>query len=518
MEYFKTVVNSSLGQELADHLERLVCHIEENAGVDRAHILDMFYSDACTFEILKEFLDESDRNLDRSLFAILINDFKATHENDEDSKNKINKILEVSSLYDHAYIDNNGEPSSEGVLIEFGMAGIYHSILTSDDEVNKKCSKIIYDVIRNEERAEVEYASNVSEFIAKIMVSARYMSISEERPYSDVMNAMRLPKWLDIITSEDFLSMSEEDQSLAVEDASSAALCINGDAFGIDEYKMLAARWPVEFIRSRLIAGDDPSELCELSTTLIGTLLKKAELSQSEIGEISENIKKSALFPFPKDFEKVFGCNLLDVNIVNDAIYVDHEDDDRSFPYWLGIGFHDELNSSFSVAKTVDVFYSYGYEKTEKFDAIIRDSMKDDCFSELLCKHSLIDKPHIYINYLLVYLNGLEERDQQICDTGLKAIYQSVCSRDNDAVSLAYNRAVLNSFLGCPENIEKDLSISIPSEAVKAEAVRIILSENIRVSKSLIRSGGFTPHDFSKGWKGARSDTKKSFIMNDLGM
>lgn len=44
MEYFKTVVNSSLDRELIDHLERFVCHIEENAGVDRAHILDMFYS------------------------------------------------------------------------------------------------------------------------------------------------------------------------------------------------------------------------------------------------------------------------------------------------------------------------------------------------------------------------------------------------------------------------------------------------------------------------------------------
>ena len=518
MEYFKTVVNSSLDRELIDHLERFVFHIEENAGVDRAHILDMLYSDACTFEILKEFFDELDSNLDRSLFAILINDFKATHENDEGSKNKINKILEVSSLYDYAYIDNNGEPSSEGILIEFGMAGIYHSILTSDDEVNKKCSKIIYDVIRNEERAEVEYASNVSEFIAKIMVSARYMSISEERPYSDVMNAMRLPKWLDIITSEDFLSMSEEDQSLAVEDASSAALCINGDAFGIDEYKMLAARWPVEFIRSRLIAGDDPSELCELSTTLIGTLLKKAELSQSEIGEISENIKKSALFPFPKDFEKVFGCNLLDVNIVNDAICVDNENDGRDFPYWLGIGFHNELNSSFSVAKTVDIFYSYNYEKTEEFDAIISDNMKDFYFSDFLCKYALLDKPDIYIKHLSAYLNGLDKRGRHASDIGLKDIYGSVCSRNNDMISLAYNRAVLSSFSSCPESLEKDLMLSIPSEAVKAEAVRIILSENIRVSKSLIRSGGFTPHDFSKGWKGARSDTKKSFIMNDLGM
>lgn len=49
------------------------------------------------------------------------------------------------------------------------------------------------------------------------------------------------------------------------------------------------------------------------------------------------------------------------------------------------------------------------------------------------------------------------------------------------------------------------------------EKLKVGRVDNPSLSYNLA-SGGFTPHDFSKGWKGARSDTKKSFIMNDLGM
>lgn len=528
MNYFRTVDEKQLDNEFLIYLNDLMSYMNEELGIRDNYIIDMIFSKGCSFNSMADFFENSDRDLNRTLLAIVLKEFDYSYAKAVNRHNHLQHIYNVFSMLDYAYLETNGEPVVGALLSRCGISGVYNSFSVKDDQLKKDLVRILYPIIRYEELTDSNIQSPLSLLISRLMISAREMSISDTSSYSEVGHELDLPSSIKVIFLEEFFSASKSLQSSIINEAainsieSAGSKIVTRESIASD-YKILAARWPVEFIRSRVIAGDDPVKACEKASSVISILLENAEIYGSELEEVMVNIKKSALFPFPDDFKKVFGDNFLDMDIAINSIKINDsnefmDEDLRSFPYWVGVDFTHESISGAMTSRSVDAFHAYNYPQKLDFKQAVVENMNRFYFSYQVMRGSLLDDPETYSDLLDIYLDRISKDNPGAFSSGLKNIHNTILNRAVDSLSTKYNDFILKFFLDYPDYCDKNLKLVIGNDDIKRNTINLINKLDIPLTGHLIRAGKFSPGDFTDKWSKTESHIKKLFMNNDLGI
>ena len=217
MNYFRTVDAKQLDNEFLIYLNDLMSYMNEELGIRDNYIIDMIYSKGCSFNSMADFFENSDRDLNRTLLAIVLKEFDYSYAKVVNRHNHLQHIYNVFSMLDYAYLDTNGEPVVGALLSRCGISGVYNSFCIKDDHLKKDLVRILYPIIRYEELADSNIQSPLSLLISRLMISAREMSISDIGSYPEVSHELDLPSSIKVIFLDEFFSANKSLQSSIIQ-------------------------------------------------------------------------------------------------------------------------------------------------------------------------------------------------------------------------------------------------------------------------------------------------------------
>ena len=522
--YFDTISNDKFSKEALDYIAEFDKYLRVNQKLSGINIIDMIYSVEKENINLDSFLEDSDKSLARTLHLALMYEFDV--QIGIGSRGCKSSVIE--DLFDSidSYNVNDGEGTEALNLLCFsGAVGLSNNVMIEDDRTRLGIARVYFATLQHyEDPVTRDFLSNddTNSYLCAYSRSQITQKSDEFKINSEYNN--NIPEEMKSITTPDFFTLDQDDQSKLLKDLFERVSLNTEAEYGENTFTQftmmaLAARWPIEHIRTTLILGGDMDHAIREAQQVIQVILDIAGLKPSEINEKSKNICMLALLPYPQLFKEKYGDEVLPIDI---AFTVNSREgsNDFSFPYYSGIGF-DILSSEMGLTHNFvkSMSRDYGYRNDFIVDAISKSQPHGHALNMLSKGKSGISSDDVN-EIISRIIPGVKENHPFVQVRDLLWIEETVRIVDNDNLKFEYNKAIIDhaSINTNYANQEPIPSMLFSKNISREFMADYIMSNNINIDERIMRSGGFKPSDLAKNWKSVDPGVKSRVIQKDLGM
>lgn len=522
--YFATISNDKFSKEALDYIAEFDKYLRINQKLSGINIIDMIYSVEKDNINIDSFLEGSDKSLARTLHLALMYEFDVQIG----IGSRGCKSYVIEDLFDSidSYNVNDGEGTGALSLLCFsGAVGLSNNVMIKDDKVRLGIARVYFMTLQHEEDPVSDYFLSSDDVNGYLCAYSRSQIIQRSDEFkAGFEHSINVPEEIKKITSPDFFTLEPKDQDTLLR---SLFKRMNEDTkveygegiFTPFAMMALAARWPVEHIRTTLILGGDVNHAIKESEQVIRVILDISGLDHDEIAEKSKNICMLALLPYPQIFKSKYPGEILPIDIaftVNDR----EGSNDYSFPYYSGIGF-DVLSSEMGLTHNFvrSMSNDYGYGADLIVNAISK-SEPDGYTLNMLSKGTSGISSSDANEVISRIIPGIKEGHPAVQVRDLLWIEETVRIVDNDNLKFEYNKAIIDhaSINTNYANQEPIPSMLFSKNISREFMADYIMSSNINIDERIMRSGGFKPSDLAKNWKSVDPGVKSRVIQKDLGM
>lgn len=524
---FKFIEDSSFENGFIKYAGLFKSFLHDECGVEYSDMLKMILNDKVKNHSVVKFMMSNSVRHNRTLFYSLLHEnyLAPAMSGIKNGSGRLYDLFPDSEEYFHKEFEDIYD-----TLANNGISSIFNSFSTIDVQLDKKLTAFAYNDLRNREalwREDESWAYMLHDYLT---ASARHFlfddgceSIKDINFYNEEI----IPE-VEKLTRLDFFRIEKGAQSIILGEALKAVseidLDYDGDPGTVDLVK-LAIEWPAEFGRARLIRGESVAEVVSMVSQLADTLLELSHMSTECRATVIATTIKRMLFNFPAEFAEFFP----ERPPVKDCIAKISSSSFLSEQAASALTRAQKLNpgwdsSQFGFShKIIRFIRENGYNTNEAaFEINIGIDTYPNAIHDLFKQAEEIGKS-LVAELTAGWMCKFDNDDKSLSLHAMTEFYPLVMSVDNDNLYEEFNRLFIKSMsVDCASPVvdmaRGRISLIFKYPDSRERLIEKIVNENVLLTTTMIKLCKFKQRDFAPYWAKLSSESKRTFISNDLAL
>lgn len=528
MDFFENASNSDLHSDFLAYLHRFRMFLCESLNSESASIFSIMMNHGETNYSIDDFISGADQKMNRAMMYLLIRDYDI--ELGLHGKNST-----AGAIYDH-FEDRDDTfhryDEVESFIREHGIAGLCNSFPVHSESLRKELGEYMYEDVRHDEYVGEDSYYKGESVVDFLRLKARLLCLSPERPYfCESFQEFKSTPIIDKLTDVDFFDADKEIIEATIDEFH---ISLSDDPFNYSEDAVgnimgrLCFTWTIEVIRSKIISGGNPVDLIPKLKNIIEIMIKKSDIESEQIDKVTEDLLMLSLAPFPSDYKKVFGNNVMNLEDITQR--KNNYSVSSSLP---GIGFSrisGDMGLSSNSPSILAEYKSYPMEsiasavgKSEidcnSIGDIInkyKDNGEDPSLGALILDEWILNMSKkgvatgINSGHAMSLMRKTLETMSQVRD------YVDTLS-DKKTKDL-FNDSLLDIISNEYSPKKHGVTFIFNSNDHRVEFIRKHSLHKKEINEEILQAGGFEQPDFKEFWDTMSTGSKKTIIAQELGL